>query len=144
MKNTKFIKNFKFGNIFIKAEFMNEWTSPKWDDKNIRPLYRITIRTAGNKIRRTAFGWGNLANSPDLQHRSLAGCVLQEAMTDPETFEDFCSNYGYDEDSRHAFDTWRELTRAYHNGDWRNEAEEEIKKWEKSGDNIDKFLTLIQ
>lgn len=144
MKNNKFVKNFKFGNIFIKSEFMNNWTRPEWDEKNVRPLYRITLRTGENKMRRTANAWGNLADSPDLQHRTLAGCVLREALTDPEGYEEFCSNYGYESDSRKAFDIWKELTRAYHNGDWRNEAEPETTQWEEENDDIDKFLTLIQ
>lgn len=31
----------------------------------------------------------------------------------PETFEEFCSNYGYDEDSRKAYKTYKEVCKEY-------------------------------
>lgn len=33
---------------------------------------------------------------------------------DPETFEDFCSEYGYDTDSRKAYDTFQAVDKEWH------------------------------
>jgi hypothetical protein len=36
----------------------------------------------------------------------VLGCLLQDAQSGSETFEDFCGNLGYDTDSRKAFDIY--------------------------------------
>jgi hypothetical protein len=53
--------------------------------------------------------WGSLN---DKQKRklpsaySVLACIGSDAHT-PDTFEDFCSEYGYEEDSRSAFKSWQ-------------------------------------
>lgn len=70
-----------------------------WDSSMYRPHYRITVSGKG---RRMAFDfWGQKVREYDV----LACCSSDIGC--PDTFEDFCSEYGYDEDSRKVFQTFK-------------------------------------
>ena len=75
------------------------------DDKEkgiYRNIYRVTIQRESNKI---SFMYGDSINNteanktPDLY--SVLACVGSDYYC-PDDFEDFCGDYGYDEDSRKA------------------------------------------
>jgi len=112
-------KVYKFGDVLITANFKDVWSCPDWS-KEPRPEYNITLTQLGNanKFRHSVKAWGNLANNPDEQHLGLAGLVLDEHLRDPENYTEFCSNYGYEEDSRKAFKIWQTLVRCYDFGKW--------------------------
>lgn len=42
----------------------------------------------------------------------VMGCLASDARAGEESFEDFCSNFGYDTDSRKAYATWEACVRA--------------------------------
>lgn len=60
--------------------------------------WRVTLRYAGRRLT-VPFYTGPLAGSPDAA--GVLDCILSDANS-PEDFADFCSEYGYDEDSRKA------------------------------------------
>ena len=134
-------KVYKFGDILITANYTDNWSCPSWSD-DIHPEYIITIRERGNKIRHSVHAWGNIADAPDVQHRSLAGIVLEEHLRDYGSFNDFCSEYGYDTDSRKAEKIYKQLLTSWNNGLWLNlcENSKQYKDWIKSGDDIENYL----
>lgn len=57
--------------------------------------------------------WGSIADAEKGEHPSaydVLACVSSDANT-PETFKDFCSDYGYDEDSRRTFALFKRCDR---------------------------------
>ena len=139
---------YQFGNVFITATYQDTSSVPVlWGEKNdYRPEYVISIREAGNKNRHSVKAWGNIAQAPDTQHQDLAGLALQEHLTNPQTFESFCGEFGYDTDSRKAEKVWRQLTTSFKNGYWLRLSEDShaFKLWEKSGEDLANYLKLVK
>ncbi len=84
-------------------------------DKESRNIYRLTLTRRGTRIRySTRFGasldmtWNNIEPTA----YDLLTCITKY---DPDTFEDFCSAYGYDTDSRSAERIYRAVCK-----DWAN------------------------
>ena len=67
--------------------------------------YRVTLKRAGDGRRSISFDfWNSMAareRGEPLQAYDVLACISSDYYT-PETFADFCSEYGYDEDSRKA------------------------------------------
>lgn len=93
---------------------------PKWaeDAKPIRteagPLahglrYRVTLSRQG-KPGRIAFDfWGSINDRAKRKHPKaydVLACISSDIYC-PETFKDFCAEYGYELDSRKALATWK-------------------------------------
>lgn len=74
--------------------------------------YRVTIRRKGERFNRLSFDfWDSLAamqSGEALRAYSVLACISGDVYA-PETFEDFCDEYGYDTDSRKALKTFRRL-----------------------------------
>lgn len=82
------------------------WTKP-CAHHNHGDHYRVEFRRAGRVL---SFGfWNSYYDSrkriPPTQYGVLA-CISSDADC-PETFEEFCADYGYDTDSRRAEATFR-------------------------------------
>ena len=137
-------KVYSFGDILITATYTNDFDYPNWDEKQVHPLYFITIREKGNRKRHTTKAWGNIANPPDTQHQSLAGIVLEEHLKEVGSFEDFCSEYGYDIDSRKAEKIWKQLEVCWNNGFWYDLVKDShaFKLWETSGKDLEDLLNI--
>ena len=71
--------------------------------------YVVTLRYKGRRMT-TMFCHG-----PAICHEPTAegvlDCLLSDAMSGEETFEGFCSDLGYDPDSRKAEATWKACAR---------------------------------
>lgn len=67
--------------------------------------YRVTLKRTGDARKSVSFDfWNSLNDSQQGKTPSaydVLACISSDYYT-PDTFEDFCSNYGYDEDSRKA------------------------------------------
>ncbi len=72
--------------------------------------YRVTLWRDGKPGRVSFDFWGSYRDhqtgNKELTAYDVLACISGDANT-PETFEDFCDEYGYDEDSRRAFETFR-------------------------------------
>lgn len=70
--------------------------------------HTITLSKPGNG--RLSFAFWNSQNEVQkgepIRPYSVLACISSDAYC-PETFEDFCSEYGYDEDSRKAWATFK-------------------------------------
>lgn len=51
------------------------------------------------------------AITEDPTAHDVLDCLLSDASAGEQTFEDFASEFGYDEDSRSALETWRACSR---------------------------------
>lgn len=78
------------------------------DGKHIHgDQYRVTLSRNGKRI--TFSFWNSLNDSregKELDAYSVLSCCSSD-LNCPETFEDFCAEYGYDQDSRKAETTFK-------------------------------------
>ena len=97
-------------NVKCESEMVGENPNMSGDMPAGSYHYKVTLyrRLPGSGRSRqitTYFSMG-----PALCHEPEAADVLSSLMLDArtgeETFEDFCSEFGYDEDSRKAYKTW--------------------------------------
>ena len=102
----KFLKDF---GISFKAARVNR-KSPLWS-KAGEPHgdhYRVTLKRWDGPSISFDF-WGSIADAErgnPLTAYGVLACISGDYYT-PETFEDFCSDYGYDQDSRTAEQTFK-------------------------------------
>jgi len=88
--------NIKFKATYVDHNFFFA------NDKETRDIYKLTISRGKNRV---SFKFGQ-----SLAHRGQEPTAydLLETLTkyDPNSFEDFCSEFGYDTDSRKAYKTY--------------------------------------
>jgi hypothetical protein len=82
------------------------------DDKESRSIYTLTISGKGRGRYTTRFGQSINGTNSNEQPTAydLLTCLTKN---DPGTFEDFCSDFGYDEDSRSAHKTYLSVVRDW-------------------------------
>ncbi len=85
--------------------------SPNWDEDNRNHNhYRVTLRRKkGGKERFVFQFWDSIVNSEKGTKPTaydVLSCISGET-TVCDSFEDFCSEFGYDQDSRKAEQTWK-------------------------------------
>lgn len=103
------IKNFIAGmglTMKIKEVFENpNMSDPKWEAKH----YQIKIEN-GKKSMITYFSQGiGITHMPTLA--DVLDCLATDAQCGSETFEDFCANLGYDNDSIKALNTFNAISK---------------------------------
>lgn len=99
--------------LTFRATLEDTKTPPWEDDGRYRPHYRVTISggiLANATFRRITFDFFASIRDGEtgvpLTPYDVLPCLSGDAAT-PETFQDFCAEYGYDEDSRKAYALWR-------------------------------------
>lgn len=116
----------------MKIRYVGLAVNKKWKEKEKRCLYEITLTSPrgsmtfdfwdsirNTKIRTMPFDAYNVQANKELAAKKKAAvpsvydvlACLQKY--DPGTFEDFCSDYGYDEDSRTAERIYFAVQREY-------------------------------
>lgn len=93
--------NLSIGSIILSSVFLN---NKKWDaNDNNYNNHKITVSFNGKKL---SFDfWNSLSEGEIKTEDSLIGaldCFLSDSNAGEQSFEDFCSEFGYDEDSRKA------------------------------------------
>lgn len=103
-----------FKNFTIKSKYLGDKKAPWSDDNKKHRLpenwnnHMVSVKNneTGEKI---AFEfWNSIKNGEVKTHNELIGafeCLFMDATTDD--FEDWCSNCGYDTDSRKALSIYR-------------------------------------
>lgn len=96
--------------IEIRLELSNT-KSPLWQDDLKHNHYKVTLRKKNEpkKPRLTFDFWDSHYNTVNGAHPSdydILSCISSDANC-PEKFEDFCGEYGYNEDSRKAEQTFK-------------------------------------
>jgi hypothetical protein len=103
----------RFKNIRVSAVYVGNEAAPFMPSNYNNHRVRI-YNTVSHK--RTSFKfWASMMN-PDLRSRydvlNALYCFVSDAVSGLDSFEDFCSNLGYDTDSRSAFKTWQACQRS--------------------------------
>lgn len=80
-------------------------------DKQQRYVFKIRL-IKGGKQYTFEFGQSISEGSSEPTLYSVLACLTKY---DPETFEDFCGNYGYDNDSRAAEKTYKAVVKEWEN-----------------------------
>lgn len=98
----------------IKADFIELPEAPRSGKWVAGSRHYIAVLRRNNKTVQTDYSCGpgvklSIANRPHA-HDVLA-CLLSDASCGRESFEDFCSNFGSDPDSRSAYTTWQTCQR---------------------------------
>lgn len=94
----------------LTIEFKKYGSMP-WDVLQQRDIYRCKIK---NKLGSYSFDFGQSINASQRNEQPTEYDILS-CLTkyDPETFEDFCSEFGYDEDSRSAKRTYNAVKKEW-------------------------------
>ena len=83
------------------------------DDKESRDIYRITLKRNGDRY---TFRFGQSINDSDGNTPPTLYDVLASiTKSDPESFSNFCSEYGYNADSRKALKTFHAVEKEWEN-----------------------------
>jgi hypothetical protein len=85
----------------------NQRTRPEWPDTQ---GWDITLRFDG-RMMKTTF-WTGPAIKDDPTAADVLWSLCSDARMGEETFEEFCSNLGYDTDSRRVYATWQACKRT--------------------------------
>jgi len=96
----------------FKAEFLkNDFHFQ--DDKETRDIYLITLKRGEREFK---FNFGQSLNNSDGETKPSAYDVLS-GLTSSEVgdFKEFCSEFGYDEDSRKAEKTYNAVLNEWNN-----------------------------
>lgn len=86
-----------------------------WDEKHPyeHPHYRVTVKT--EKGRASFDFWGSYNDyqtGEESEPADALACFASDAMAGMESFEEFCSGFGYDTDSRKARKIWKSCKNA--------------------------------
>lgn len=79
------------------------------DDTQSRHIFTCKLQR-GRKSYTFKFGQSIAAGAKEPEMYDILAYLQKH---DPETFEDFCGNYGYDEDSRKAYKTYKAVCREW-------------------------------
>jgi len=75
----------------------------EWDDR--AKHYFCILDRDGAGVLKLYYSMGS-AHKTGPKIEDVLDCLASDANCESDTFEDFCANLGYDEDSRKAFATW--------------------------------------
>lgn len=82
-----------------------------WDESGgYRPHFRVTVSRNEPKGARLAFDFWGAVDSREVSAYTVLSCIASDIHT-PETFADYCSEYGEDADSRKALQTFNRADR---------------------------------
>lgn len=81
------------------------------EDKESRNIYRLTL-SRGKERFSVKFG-ASIYDTNNNTEPNAYDLLASLTKYDPESFEWFCSNYGYDTDSRKAFRTYKAVCREW-------------------------------
>lgn len=93
----------KVGTVQCVATYVQEPNEP-WHDR-MRTHWTVRLMCNGQTIE-SPFSQGSAHTKPP-DATSVLSCLSMDAYRGSETFEEFCSDLGYDTDSRSAYDTWQ-------------------------------------
>ncbi len=89
--------------ISTKAVFAN----PNMDGSSTMDNYKVTLKFNGRRLT-CYFSKGVGHNGAEPTAEEVLDCLVSD-LSCGESFSEFCSNFGYDEDSRKAFRTYSHI-----------------------------------
>lgn len=97
----------------ISAKFDGKKVA-SWDANNDRHN-KVTVKNLNNGKRTSFDFWGSVKNPRVESEYDLLNafyCFVSDALAGVDSFENFCSEFGYDTDSRNAEKIWRACKRS--------------------------------
>jgi len=97
-----------YKNFTVTAIFKGD-KDAGWDNLNNSNNYKVTVRNTETGQKATFDFWASIAN-PELEGGDVLNCLhcfVSDAISGQESFSEFCSELGYDTDSRQARKTWK-------------------------------------
>ena len=102
-----------FQHIRVSAVYLGDAPAP-FNSFNYHN-HRVSVFNTINRKRTYFMFWASF-NQPELRSRydvlNALHCFVSEAVSGLDSFEDFCGNFGYDKDSRSAYQTWQGCQRS--------------------------------
>lgn len=100
--------NTEFKVKYVKHDFYFQ------NDKQTRDIYRITLKRNGEKY---SFKFGQSINNSNYGNNPPSAYDVLACLTkyDPESFHNFCDEFGYDEDSKKAEKIYKAVQKEYDN-----------------------------
>lgn len=93
-------------NAKMTITLSNTKTPKNWESKGDHNHYRVTIKTS---LGRYSFDfWGSINDAREGKDPTEYDVIACLEWNTPESFEDFCAEYGYEEDSRKAENIWKD------------------------------------
>ena len=90
----------KSANAKMQIDFVGLGVNREWKEKEKRPLYNVIIITPRGSY---SFDfWDSLYNKEHKKKPNAYDVLACMTKCDPGTFSNFCSDFGYDKDSRTA------------------------------------------
>ncbi len=103
----------RFKNIRVSAVYVGNEAAPFMPSNYNN--HRVSVYNADNGKRTSFTFWASMMN-PELRSRyevlNALYCFVLDAVSGLDSFEDFCRNFGYDKDSRFAYQTWQTCQRS--------------------------------
>jgi hypothetical protein len=102
-----------FKNIRVSAVYVGDEPAPFL--ANNYHKHRVSVYNVDNRKRTSFKFWASVMN-PELRSRyevlNALYCFVSDAVSGLDSFEVFCSNFGYDPDSRSAYKIWQICQRS--------------------------------
>ncbi len=98
-------------NITLEIEFVKYDIFDNFNDGEYRDIYRFTLKVEEDTRTYINLFGQSIANAGvEPRAYDILSCLTKY---DPESFEDFCSNFGYDEDSRRAHKVYEAVSQEW-------------------------------
>ena len=97
-------------NIKLKVKVKDvTYKAMQWDSKQQRYVFKLQL-LRGRKSYTFEFGQSIAKGGKEPTLYDVLSCLQKYEVG---TFEDFCGNFGYDEDSRNAYKTYKAVVKEY-------------------------------
>jgi len=93
----------------VKLQILGSERKSMWDEQQSRTVFRVKLSRKG-KSYTFEFGQSIAAGNEDPTMYDILTCLTKY---DPESFDNFCSEYGYDTDSRKAEKTYKAVCKEF-------------------------------
>ena len=93
----------------VKLQVLGCEYKPMWNEKQSRSVFKMRLKRNGKQY---TFEFGQSIQAGNTEP---ALCVIFTCLTksDPCSFDDFCADYGYDNDSKTAERTYKAVVKEY-------------------------------
>ena len=121
-----------YKNFIISESFIGGKPS-SWDLNN-ENYHKVTIKNTENGKKTSFDFWCSIVQPTFKKEYDLLNafyCFLSDAISGTMSFEDFCSEFGYDIDSRRAEKTWKACKKSFN------------KFWNLTGYSLDMMYDFI-
>lgn len=112
--------NFSFGQVKMSSRLVDGDYQFSVDESRFNHHYRFEIRMSYNGKRcyfryaTSYLDWRNAKEELDeSDYMNALNCVLSDSYAAQGSFKDFCSEFGYSDDSIKALNTYKECKRLY-------------------------------